>query len=129
VAQSAVVADIGGTHARFGLIGVEGRLEQVSVLQCVDFRGLEEAYRHFSEKASSVSDRLAVSVACPVHQDLVKLTNNHWSFRKGNIVDSLGLTELLTINDFITQSLTVVSVPVSMDCSAHCRRVLSRVFR
>ena len=113
MAQSAVVADIGGTHARFGLIGVEGRLEKVSVLQCADFRGLEEAYRHFSEQTSSVADRLAVAVACPVHQDLVKLTNNHWSFRKGDIVDSLGLTELLTINDFTAQSLAVVSVPES----------------
>ena len=50
MAQSAVVADIGGTPARFGLVGVEGRLEKVSVLQCADFRGLEEAYRHFSEQ-------------------------------------------------------------------------------
>jgi glucokinase len=95
------------------LISVDGQLEQVSVLQCADFRGLEEAYRHFSEQTSLVADRLAVAVACPVHQDLVKLTNNHWSFRKGQIVDALGLSELLVINDFTAQSLAVVSVPES----------------
>ncbi len=111
MAQSAIVADIGGAHARFGLIGVDGRLEQVSMLQCVNFHDLEGAYRHFSEQISSVADRLAV--ACPIHQDLVKLTNKHWSFLNREIVDSLGLAELLTINDVTAQSLAIVSVPAS----------------
>ena len=56
MAQSAIVADIGGAHARFGLIGVDGRLEQVSMLQCVNDHSLEEACRYFSEQISSVAD-------------------------------------------------------------------------
>jgi len=110
VSAEAIVADIGGTNARFGLVNHNGDIDHISVLQCADFLGIDEAFRHFASEVGQPTNRLAIAVACPVQHDLVKLTNNDWSFSKKALVDSLNLSELLVVNDFTAQSLAAVSI-------------------
>jgi glucokinase len=110
VSTGAIVADIGGTNARFGLVNCSGEIAHISVLQCADFEGIDDAFRHFSNEVGQATTQLAIAVACPVQQDRVKLTNNHWSFSKKQLVSRLKLRELLVINDFTAQSLASVSV-------------------
>lgn len=110
MSTEAIVADIGGTNARFGLVNQNGEIDHVSVLQCADFRGIDEAFHHFSSEVGRATSQLAVAVACPVQHDSVKLTNNDWSFSKKALVNVLNLSELLVINDFTAQSLAAVSV-------------------
>ena len=110
MSTEAIVADIGGTNARFGLVNQSGQIEHVSVLQCADFEGIDAAYRHFASEVGRENSQLAIAVACPVQHDSIKLTNNDWSFSKKALVDALNLSELLVINDFTAQSLAAVSV-------------------
>lgn len=110
MSDHAVVADIGGTHARFGAVDASGHISKVAVLKCAEFEGLEQAYRHYTESQQVQSTKLAAAVACPVEQDRIALTNNHWVFSKTQLIAELGLQKALVINDFTAQSLAVVSV-------------------
>lgn len=113
MSSEAIVADIGGTNARFGLVNFNGEIEHISVLQCSDFRGIEDAFRQFFSEIGRASPQVAIAVACPVQLDSVKLTNNHWSFSKQQLMRRLNFSELLVINDFTAQSLASVSVDKS----------------
>jgi len=107
------VGDIGGTNARFALVNLDGGIDQVSVLACKDFDGLAEAYEHYCRQIGQYSTRLAIAVASPVDREVIRFTNNHWSFSKSQIRKELGLDELLLVNDFTAQALAVPAVDPS----------------
>jgi len=107
---SAVVADIGGTHARFATIDQDGRLDRIRIYQCAEFHHFSEAYSQYLQEHQLVNRSLAVAVACPTGRDLIDVTNNTWSFSKRELIVELSLDELLVINDFTAQSLASVSV-------------------
>lgn len=109
--DTAVVADIGGTHARFGMVDRLGHLSNIAILKCAEFDGLQSAYRAYVSTHGIQSTQLAAAVACPVDRDQIDLTNNHWSFSKAALIDQLEIDNALIINDFTAQSLAVVSVP------------------
>lgn len=99
----ALVADIGGTHARFALMAPGGR-EIVSpiVLPCADYPGLAEAAQTYLAKAApQTRPRLgAFDVAGPVLGDMVELTNHPWRISISAVRRELGLDRLEVINDF-----------------------------
>lgn len=105
-----VVVDIGGTNARFGRIDHSGRLSDVAILKCADYEGIEAALSAFSEKKDFQVRFLALAVACPVSDDRIRFTNNHWSFSKKALREQLGLEKLLVVNDFTAQSMASVSL-------------------
>ena len=111
--DDAVVADIGGTHARFGTVDNSGQLSNANVLTCDQFSGLQEAYKFYIENHKIQPKRLAAAVACPVEHDQITLTNNQWGFSKSQLLADLCLEEALIINDFTAQSLAVVSLSPS----------------
>lgn len=114
--SKAVIADIGGTNARFSLVDAQGNLEHLSILQCQDFEGIVDAFETFVKAHDVRVDTAALAVACPVDRDHIRLTNNHWSFSKKDLLYALNLKRLLVINDFTAQSLAVVSVgPEALD--------------
>jgi len=107
------VGDIGGTNARFALVESDGGIGRVSVLACKDFDGLAEAYESYCQQIGQHTTRLAIAVASPVDQAIIRFTNNHWSFDKAQVRSELGLDELLLINDFTAQALAVPAVDPS----------------
>ena len=107
---SAIVADIGGTHARFAAIDQGGRLNRIRIYHCAEFQHFSEAYTHYLQEHQLVNQSLAIAVACPTGRDLVDVTNNTWSFSKRELIAQLSLNELLVINDFTAQSLASVSL-------------------
>lgn len=100
-----IVADIGGTNARFALatIGDGGRpaLRQIMRLAAADHAGLEQAWRAFAGYIGrALPDRAAIAVAAPLRGEVLRFTNSPWTIDRRRIGEALGLADLLLINDF-----------------------------
>ncbi len=100
-----LVADIGGTNARFALVGQDGLPEAEQGLKVADHAGLVEAARVYLE-GRPVREAV-IAVATPVEGDRVKLTNAHWEFSIEAARDALGLERLAVINDLAAQAVAV----------------------
>lgn len=106
---SRLVADIGGSNARFALVDDAGAMVAPAVLDCAHYAGVVEAvtvYLSDCEIAASVTEA-CFSVACPAHEDRIVLTNSPWSFSVEETRLALGLNRLRVINDFTAQALAV----------------------
>jgi glucokinase len=106
----ALVADIGGTNARFALLGAKGAPTRLRVLACDDFRNLGDAIEAYlaSVNISQPPARAAIAVACPVTGDRITLTNRKsWSFSTRALQQRLGLQDLTVINDFTAIALAI----------------------
>jgi len=98
-----LVADIGGTNARFALTDMQAsrpRLRDVATLRCADFASLQHACEHYLQSVGATPSRAAIAVASPVTADEIRLTNRAWSFSRAELAKSLGLDRLLVLNDF-----------------------------
>ena len=103
-----LVGDIGGTRARFGLVGPEGELSRGRALECSKYPSLVDAARaYLSEIPSARPVRGAIAVACPVLEDQVQMTNHDWSFSVGEARERLGLEVLEALNDFTALALAL----------------------
>ncbi|GIH73702.1 glucokinase [Planobispora longispora] len=94
-----LVADVGGTNARFGLITEPGgQPEAVAVLTGKDHAGLPEAVAaYLAEHAGGVRPGAAcIAIAGPIDGDRYRLTNAGWS---GSVRD-LGIARVELLNDF-----------------------------
>lgn len=94
-----LVADIGGTNARFGLVTVAGaQPSHVAVLAGAEYPSLPDAVAaYLAEHAGGVRPEAAcVAVAGPIDGDRYQLTNLPWS---GSVHD-LGVPYATLLNDF-----------------------------
>ncbi len=113
-AQTArLVADIGGTHTRFGLIDGAGRVTRLRQMKCADHPSLPAAARSYLEDLELRSRPLQAvfAVAAPVSGDQVVMTNRAWSFAVEEVRRDLGLERLEVINDFAALALGVPYLP------------------
>ncbi len=105
---SALVADIGGTHARFAVVAGNQVLDPV-VLRCADYEGPAAAAKSYL--AANFPDRrparAAFAVASPVVGDRIDLTNSPWRFSIEEARLALGLERLAVVNDFTAVALSV----------------------
>ncbi len=100
--MTALIADIGGTNARFALTPSDGApalIEQRS-LPAAEFASLQHAAEHYLALVGARPTQAAIAVACPVAGDEVRLTNRAWSFSQAELQRSLKLDALTVINDF-----------------------------
>lgn len=103
--EEIVVADIGGTHARFALATIAaGRVKSLGsavTLKVAEHASLPLAWAAFAAKLGRPPPRAAaLAVACPVRGDVLKFTNNPWVFRPATLAGELGIDRLALINDF-----------------------------
>lgn len=106
--QPKLVADIGGSNIRLGwLDGEHHAVQHVRQLKVADFASPVEAVRAYLAdirpycgSAAAAPRRAAFAVATPVAGDLIDLTNGLWRFSTEATRVSLGLDELLMLNDF-----------------------------
>jgi glucokinase len=113
-----VAADIGGTHARFAIAEVEnGRvvvLGEPVTLKTADHASLQTAYQAFEAGLGRPLPRaLAIAVASPVANDVIRLTNNPWIIRKSLITERLKADQWVVVNDFGAVGHAVAQVPDS----------------
>ena len=99
----ALIADVGGTNARFALTDPAsdhpGLLEPRS-LRNADFASLQHAVEHYLAGVGAAPGRACIALACPVGGDEIRLTNRAWSFNRHELQSALGLEELRLLNDF-----------------------------
>jgi glucokinase len=110
----AVVADIGGTNARFACVGAPGgAVEQVRTLPVAAHATVIDALRVYlhqvglSAKADLGATRVALAVASTVTGDHVALTNGPWSFSQQEVLRTLGAQRLVVLNDFEALALSL----------------------
>lgn len=105
-----LLADIGGTHARFGwLPGPGEHVAHVRRLAVADYPDVTAAARHYMEQlpAADAPRAAAFAVATAVQGDRVSFTNSAWSFSICDVQDHLGLRTLRVINDFEALALSL----------------------
>ena len=69
-----LVADIGGTNARFGYQkSKESEIEHIEFFNCVDFKNIDHAILHYISKNKLVVDNLSLSIAGPCEDNLICL--------------------------------------------------------
>ena len=116
-AASLLVADIGGTNARFG-VWYRGALQGEAVLKCADYAGpAAAAARYLKELRAArtvpVPRAAAFAVAGPLLDDRVALTNNGWDFSAAATRRALKLRQLIFLNDFTALALAVPRLAVA----------------
>ena len=103
-----LVADIGGTNARFALATPDGRIEAERILSGADYPDLvQAATAYLREIPGPRPRRAAVAVATPVTGDWIQFTNSPWSFSTEAARQKLGLEQLLILNDFTALALAL----------------------
>ena len=104
-----LVADIGGTNARFALLGAGEVPHSIQVLACSDYADLASAVRAYlaSVDPGVAIARAAIAVASPVTGDEIAMTNHHWSFKISELKQILGLDRLDVVNDFTAIALAI----------------------
>jgi glucokinase, proteobacterial type len=106
-----LIADIGGTNARFALVDTNGKTHQVRHYPCRDYPHLADACDAYlaqiaAEDAEFTRPRAAaIAVASPVEGDDVRMTNHVWSFSIEETRRRLGFETLQVINDFVAVAL------------------------
>jgi glucokinase len=101
-----LLADIGGTNARFALQAPGGGFADIEVLACRDYGHVEDAIAAYLARAAArglATDGIrhaAIAIANPVEGDVVSMTNHHWRFSIAGLRDACGFMTLLVVNDF-----------------------------
>lgn len=110
-----LVADIGGTNARFGWVEVPGGevLAAASLPVAAHAGPLAAARAYLAARAAELGPRYrapraaAWAVATAVVDDRVELTNAGWTFSRRELQRELGLDVLRIVNDFEALALSL----------------------
>ncbi|MEM5382256.1 bifunctional transcriptional regulator/glucokinase [Paraburkholderia phymatum] len=103
-----LLADIGGTNARFALETGPGEITQVLVYPCADYPGVAEVIKKYL-KDSKIGrvNHAAIAIANPVDGDQVSMTNHDWTFSIEATRRQLGFDTLLVVNDFTALAMAL----------------------
>ena len=103
-----LLADIGGTKARFALALPGQEARDVVVLHNREYDSLAAAAETYLTMVDHTGPvEAAFSVACPISGDRIALTNFGWAFSVGAMREQLGLARLEVVNDFSAVALCV----------------------
>ena len=110
-----LVADIGGSNARFGLILQQDMLVQhVKTIPVASHPDTVSAARAYLSDIAALLGaqfqaprKAAFAVATAVAGDKIEFTNSHWSFSKSAVQADLNLDSFLVLNDFEALALSL----------------------
>src|SRR5215467_12965014 len=99
--EAKLLADIGGSYARFAIERTSGVLSDAKALRCADYPDFLSALRAYIDMVEAQDIRHgAIAIANPVEGDLVRMTNYHWQFSIEATRQAVGFNTLLVVNDF-----------------------------
>src|SRR4029453_1258024 len=100
-ASDLLVADIGGTNARFALSDANSVMHDVRVLSAASFPNLDEAITaYFAGLTRPRPTRACFALSCPAHGPEIKFTNSPWRFVKAALKQEFQFERFVVINDF-----------------------------
>jgi glucokinase len=103
-----LLADIGGTNARFALETGPGEIGSVQVYPCADYPGVAEVIKKYlKDTRIGRVNHAAIAIANPVDGDQVRMTNHDWSFSIEATRRALGFDTLLVVNDFTALAMAL----------------------
>jgi glucokinase len=83
-----MIADIGGTNARFALLDGMERRDEV-VLACADYPDLVSAAEEYLQRVGARTNgrplEAAIAIAGPVTGDIIRMTNHVWQFSAARV--------------------------------------------
>ena len=109
-ASARLIADIGGTNARFALASGD-RIHDARLYACADFPDIDSAARRYLSECNAKPSEAAFAVAAPLHGDAVRMTNHVWRFSVRAVREALGLEQLIVLNDFTALALSLRHLP------------------
>lgn len=108
-----LLADVGGTNARFALETAPGLYEAVTVFPNADYPSLVDAmHAYLSQPAAAAAGaglarHAAFAIANPVEGDIVRMTNSKWVFSIETVRRQFGLDTFRVVNDFTALAMAV----------------------
>ncbi|MCP3689833.1 MAG: glucokinase [Gammaproteobacteria bacterium] len=104
-----LIADIGGTHARFALVdSPDGVPFQAKTLNCCDYATLVDAVEFYLQGIDNPRPGYgSFSIATAVENDRLAMTNHIWDFSIRQTRTSLGLKSLKVFNDYTALALAL----------------------
>ncbi|VVE54377.1 Glucokinase [Pandoraea communis] len=104
-----LLADIGGTNARFALEIAPGDLVEIRDYACDDYPGVPEVIRAYLDEADHAEPVLhaAIAIANPIEGDEIRMTNRDWHFSIEATRRVLGFETLLVVNDFTALAMAL----------------------
>lgn len=102
-----LIADIGGTNARFAaLLDGESESRFESHHSVLEYPAFSDVIVKVKEELATVADihspptAVCLAVACPADAEQISFTNSHWSFTRTDLRQWLGCEHIAVINDF-----------------------------
>jgi glucokinase len=107
--QARLLADIGGTNARFAWQAQPGAaIEDIATLRCAEHASLDDALQEILRRLGRPAPRrCAIAIANPVLGDQVRMTNHHWAFSIAALQARFGFERLRVLNDFSALALAL----------------------
>ena len=104
-----LLADVGGTNARFALQADAGApITDAQTLSCSDFPTIAHAIAAYRQGLNRPAPRLcAIAIATAVLGDRVKMTNHDWEFSISALQAQFAFETLRVINDFTALALAI----------------------
>lgn len=104
-----LLADIGGTHARFAWQFAPGApLVDVRTLACAAYASLQQAVcAYLVNIGRRAPPECAIAIANPVLGDQVQMTNHHWGFSVAALRAAFRFERLRVLNDFTALALAL----------------------
>ena len=103
-----LLADIGGTYARFTLETAPGTFTDAATLRCADHADFHAAISAYMATLPDARvQHAAVAIANPVEGDEVRMTNYHWQFSIEQMRQRLAFETLVVVNDFTALAMAL----------------------
>jgi glucokinase len=108
-AETWLVADVGATNARFGLVSPKGVVLHTRTLAVADHPTIGDSITaYLGERGALPMPRQgAIAIASTITGDRVAMTNHPWSFSIAALKSQLGFDRLEVINDFTALALAL----------------------
>jgi glucokinase len=104
----ALVADIGGTNARFAIADLStSELSHIVQFPCSNYSGPAAAIHAYLEQVGQRPAYACLAVAAPVTDEMITFTNSNWSFTKTALCQDVGFEEIVVLNDFQALALAL----------------------
>ena len=104
-----LIADIGGTNARFALVD-DGDYRPLleRTLLCADYGSLVDAVLAYLDDVSQpMPETASLAIATPVSSDRISMTNHTWNLSVEETRLALGLKSLRVLNDYTALALAL----------------------
>jgi len=107
-----LIADIGGTNARFAMIrDAYGDLNHFPTVSTSDYPSPAAAIEQaVLARTSLLPKSIVMAIAGPVDLPPIKLTNAEWTIEPDHLIETFGFQDVVVVNDFEALALALPSL-------------------